>query len=131
MIDVLVAGAGPAGSIVATLLARSGVRVLLVDRARFPRDKLCGDTLNPGAVALLRRLDLAEPIERDGLPINGMILTGERGARVTGTYRHAMLGRALTRRVLDSHLLAAAIAAGAQFDDQVVVRGALVETSSG
>ena len=53
MLDVLVVGAGPAGSLAAWRLARAGARVLLVDRARFPRPKLCGDTLNPGAVARL------------------------------------------------------------------------------
>jgi len=57
LIDVLIVGAGPAGTIAATLLARQGVRVRIVDRARFPRDKLCGDTVNPGTLALLRRLD--------------------------------------------------------------------------
>ena len=53
--DVIVVGAGPAGSIAALVLARAGVRVSLIDRARFPRDKLCGDTLNPGALAILDR----------------------------------------------------------------------------
>ena len=46
MFDVIVCGAGPAGAVAATVLARGGARVLLVDRARFPRDKLCGDTIN-------------------------------------------------------------------------------------
>ena len=41
--DVVVAGAGPAGSIAALVLARSGARVALVDKAAFPRDKACGD----------------------------------------------------------------------------------------
>ena len=58
-VDVLIAGAGPAGTIAATILARAGTRVMVVDRARFPRDKLCGDTLNPGALAVLQRLGLA------------------------------------------------------------------------
>ena len=56
--DVLIAGAGPAGSIAALLLARAGLRVRLLDRATFPRDKLCGDTLNPGALDILRRLGI-------------------------------------------------------------------------
>ena len=60
MLDVLIVGAGPAGTVAATVLARKGARVRLVDRARFPRDKLCGDTVNPGTLALLRRLGLAE-----------------------------------------------------------------------
>ncbi len=59
MLDVIIAGAGPAGTIAALIAARAGARVLVVDRATFPRDKLCGDTLNPGALALLASLDLA------------------------------------------------------------------------
>ena len=54
MLDVLIVGAGPAGTVAATVLARNGARVRIVDRARFPRDKLCGDTVNPGTLALLR-----------------------------------------------------------------------------
>ena len=53
MLDVLIVGAGPAGTVAATVLARNGARVRIVDRARFPRDKLCGDTVNPGTIALL------------------------------------------------------------------------------
>ena len=53
--DVIIVGAGPAGSVAATVLARAGVRVRLIDRSTFPRDKLCGDTLNPGTLAVLRR----------------------------------------------------------------------------
>lgn len=53
--DVVVVGAGPAGSSAATTLARAGLDVVMVDRARFPRDKCCGDGLTAGA---LRRLDV-------------------------------------------------------------------------
>ena len=48
--DVLVVGAGPAGSLAALTLARAGLAVRLIDRATFPRHKLCGDTVNPGAM---------------------------------------------------------------------------------
>lgn len=54
VVDVVIIGAGPAGAAAATLLARANRRVVLIDRASFPRDKCCGDGLTAGA---LRRLD--------------------------------------------------------------------------
>ena len=54
--DVLVVGAGPAGSACAQMLARAGLHVVLVDQHAFPRDKVCGDGLIPDAHAALRRL---------------------------------------------------------------------------
>jgi flavin-dependent dehydrogenase len=121
--DVLVVGAGPAGAVAATILARAGVRVRLLDRAWFPRDKLCGDTLNPGSLALLGRLGLSGAADRDGLPIDGMLVTGRGGAVVRARYPAGLQGRALQRRALDAALLSAAVAAGATFDDGVRVEG--------
>ena len=51
--DVVVVGAGPAGSIAALVLARSGARVALADKAAFPRDKACGDLVGPRGVQVL------------------------------------------------------------------------------
>ena len=125
MDDVLVVGAGPAGAVAATVLARAGVRVRIVDRSEFPRDKLCGDTLNPGTLALLRRLRMADAIDAIGLPIDGMLLTGE-GVAIDARYPGGLHGRALTRRDLDGALLGQAIAAGARFEPGVAVRRLLV-----
>jgi flavin-dependent dehydrogenase len=130
MLDILIAGAGPAGSIAALLLARAGARVLLVDRDTFPRDKLCGDTLNPGALRLLTALGIdGGPIDA-GWPLDGMILTGP-SARVEARYADGQRGRAVTRRVLDQWLLEAAIKAGARFEGGWVARGPLVDPGSG
>jgi flavin-dependent dehydrogenase len=109
------------------VLARGGARVLMVDRARFPRDKLCGDTINPGALAVLRRLQLTTSFETSALPIEGMIVTGEHGVRVQCAYGNGTRGAAMLRRHLDAALAAAAVAAGARFEDGVVVRGPLLE----
>jgi geranylgeranyl reductase family protein len=127
--DVLVVGAGPAGSTAATVLARTGVRVRLIDRARFPRHKLCGDTINPGSLALLERLGnpqgrlptAAARVRRHGLTISGMTVTGPGGASVTADYPRGLHGIAITRRDLDVLLLDAAIEAGVAFDEQLTV----------
>ena len=134
--DALVVGAGPAGCVAALVLARAGVRVRIVDRSQFPRDKLCGDTLNPGSMAILDRLGrpegrplplsdlhLGDRIRARALPISGMVVTGPGGASVASDYPHHLCGAAIMRRDLDLILLEAAVAAGADFIPDVHVRG--------
>ena len=131
MDDVIIVGAGPAGAVAATVLARAGVRVRLIDRAAFPRDKLCGDTVNPGTLALLRRLGLSEAIEDHGLAVHGMRVTGEHGVVIEGRYSRGLRGRALMRRDVDWALVRGAMAAGAAFDPSVPVRRAIVDEAAG
>ena len=59
--DVLVVGSGPAGSVAALVAARGGARVALADKARFPRDKACGDLVGPRGVQLLDDLGITVP----------------------------------------------------------------------
>src|SRR5690348_6168767 len=110
MDDVLIVGAGPAGSVAGLVLARAGLRVRIVDRAAFPRDKLCGDTVNPGTLARLRALGVADEIDARGLRVDGMIVTSARDA-IVGRYPDGLCGRAIVRREFDAMLLARAIAA--------------------
>jgi geranylgeranyl reductase family protein len=112
--DVLVVGAGPAGSIAALVLARGGARVALVDKAAFPRDKACGDLVGPRGVQLLSDLDLPVP---GAIPVGDMIVVGPTGRRVRlpcfpgRTYPdHAL---AVPRTSFDAMLREAAVAAGA------------------
>jgi flavin-dependent dehydrogenase len=131
MLDVIIVGAGPAGSSAALVLARAGVRVRLLDRATFPRDKLCGDTVNPGALAALRRLGVADVVEDRGLRIDGMLVTGANGVAVEGRYPRGLWGRSIVRRDLDWAILQHAIDAGAQFEPGVAVRRAIVDGVNG
>ncbi len=129
--DVLIVGAGPAGATAALLLARAGVRVRLLDRSRFPRPKLCGDTLNPGALTVLARLGVADDVLAASLPLEGMTVSGPGGAVVTGRYGRGIAGAALPRSEFDMLLLRRALAAGASLEEGSNVLGALVDDAAG
>lgn len=108
--DVVVIGAGPAGSSAALRTARHGLRVLLIDRGTMPRGKLCGCCLSTAAVSELSRLALAAdggPLAR-GVPLRRISVAA--GGRVAPIDVRG--GVTLSREALDADLVAAAIAAG-------------------
>jgi geranylgeranyl reductase family protein len=120
--DVLVVGSGPAGSVAALVLARGGARVALLDKARFPRDKACGDLVGPRGVQLME--DLGIDVAR-AAPVGDMMVVGPTGRRVRlpcypgRTYPNYAL--AWPRAGLDATLQEAALSAGAE---PVVARAA-------
>lgn len=78
--EVIVVGAGPAGSTAAAALARRGRDVLLLDRADFPRDKPCGDGIPPGTVGILNELGLTAALrEAHFAPVQAIRLVSGRG----------------------------------------------------
>jgi geranylgeranyl reductase family protein len=82
--DVIVVGAGPAGSTAAASLARRGRDVLLLDRAVFPRDKPCGDGIPPGTVGILHDLGLRDELDRAGFTrVRALRLVSARGRDFT------------------------------------------------
>ncbi len=112
--DVLVVGAGPAGSAAAAWAARGGAEVVLADAAVFPRDKTCGDGLTPRAVGELQRLGLDDWLRAHAV---------NQGLRAHGFGQTLLLpwpggtlpswGSAVARTELDDHLRTTAIKAGA------------------
>ncbi|OLC30243.1 MAG: hypothetical protein AUH31_04990 [Armatimonadetes bacterium 13_1_40CM_64_14] len=111
--DVIVVGAGPAGSSAAAVLASRGIRVLLLDRAKFPRDKPCGDYCNPGAVRLLRHLGSISTLPTaEAIPISGLSVYAQDGSRFAAAFP-AGPGLLVPRLRLDAALLAHAVRAGA------------------
>jgi len=113
--DVVVAGAGPAGSIAALVLARGGARVALVDKATFPRDKACGDLVGPRGVGLLDDLGVPVPDAGKGADLLAVGPSGHRsrlpafpGRRYPGH------GVVVPRIALDDALRDAALRAGAE-----------------
>jgi len=88
MSDVIVVGAGPAGAATAIFLAERGLDVLVLDRAVFPRPKLCGEYLSPEAARLLDRLGVLKALDVAGaVPLGGMRITAPDGTVVVGRYR--------------------------------------------
>jgi menaquinone-9 beta-reductase len=112
MTAVVVVGAGPAGAATAILLAERGLDVLVLDRAAFPRPKICGEYLSPEAARILDRLGVLKTLDGAGAtPLAGMRITAPDGTLVQGRYRavgawrpyrdHAL---AVPREVLDGIL---------------------------
>ena len=112
--DVIVVGAGPAGSVAAFMLAKAGARVALVDKAGAGRDKACGDLIGPRGVRLIDDLGLGIPGAKTA---GDMIVTGPSGRRVLLPARpgrtypgHAIV---VPRARFDAQLRGAALDAGA------------------
>ncbi|GAC1530306.1 MAG: NAD(P)/FAD-dependent oxidoreductase [Vulcanimicrobiaceae bacterium] len=116
MADVVVVGAGPAGSACALALARAGIDVTIVERHAFPRRKVCGEYLNGGAVRALGALGVVAAVRTVARPLRGVRLVAPRTAPLELSFPTPAL--ACERALLDDALLAAARDAGA-----TVVRG--------
>jgi len=121
--DLIVVGAGPAGSTLAREMARRGAHVLLLDRARFPRDKPCGGGVTLRAARLLP-LDLTPVVERT---IFRAYVSLRHGAGFVRSYPEP-LAYMTQRRCLDSFLAERAAEAGADFRDGAQVREINVTT---
>lgn len=121
-IPVIVVGAGPAGSVLASLLSQRGIETLLLDKATFPRGKICGDYLNPGTVRLLDQLDLLDLVRSAGARrLRGMTITSPSGTTFTAefpvlttTNGAPPFALSISRTILDSLLLQWARSFGAR-----------------
>lgn len=123
--DVVIVGAAPAGSIAALILARAGHRVALLDRAAFPRTKVCGNCINPSAWHIWDRLGLRKSYE--ALPhqeLAGFTLHSENRLIFEQTFQPPHRGpRAVARDVLDDWLRREAQNSGAEFFPETTVTG--------
>jgi geranylgeranyl reductase family protein len=129
--DVIIVGGGPAGSVLAWSLARRGVRVAVVERASFPREKVCGDFVEPGGLRILEAMQCRQLIEGPSrLPITStrIFIGSEIGYVGDIPYYEEKLGLPpygyiVPRRELDTHLLSRAEAASATVYRSCMVTG--------
>ncbi|HEX9039547.1 MAG TPA: geranylgeranyl reductase family protein [Trebonia sp.] len=128
--DVIVVGAGPSGSTAAYYLAQAGLDVLLIEKSRFPREKVCGDGLTPRAVKSLIALGVDVSEEAGWLRNKGLRVIGG-GVRLELDWpelsSYPGYGLVRTRASLDEQLARRAQAAGAKLLEGTTVTGPLLD----
>lgn len=120
--DVIVVGGGPAGAVMGWALASRGVRVLILDRARFPREKVCGDFVEPRGLRLFQMMGCLGALEADdplaithvNLFLDGRSAYREHIPFYAGQAELPRHGYIIPRDILDERILATAVAAGAE-----------------
>jgi geranylgeranyl reductase family protein len=126
--DVAIVGGGPAGSALACFLAGRGVDTLVLEKARFPRDQICGESVSPEGWRILEAMGAAERVRALApQPVRGMRLVSPDGTSFAGHYRSERPGFALRRTVLDAALSRAARERGARVLEGARVRELRVE----
>ncbi|MEU4669150.1 geranylgeranyl reductase family protein [Amycolatopsis sp. NPDC023774] len=130
--EVIVVGAGPAGSTAATYLARAGVDVLLLEKTAFPREKVCGDGLTPRGVKQLIDLGIDTSEENGWVRNRGLrILTGDLTLELDWPEltSYPPYGVARTRQDFDDLLAKTAVKAGARLYERTTVTNAITSPS--
>lgn len=129
--DAIVVGAGPGGCTAATIMARSGLRVVLLEKERFPRDKICGDAISGKSVEVLKELGLLEKTEQaESIVSWGATFSSPRGDVVSIPFTNVLdrptpPGFVCARTEFDQILFDAAVDSGVEVRQDTRVTGLL------
>ena len=111
MYDAIIVGAGPAGSTAALYAHRMGLKCILLDKAMFPRDKICGDALSGKSVRIMEELNLIDEVGRlDGAEINRITFGSPSNKqfdvhlRESEENNHITKGYVIPRKIFDNYL---------------------------
>jgi geranylgeranyl reductase family protein len=106
VVDVAIVGGGPAGSSCAAFCAAAGLRTLILEREKFPREKVCGDCINPGCWPVLERLVLAEQVRNcPNAPLNAVEFIAIGGQKLRVDLPRGDNSMVSVKRSLFDHLL--------------------------
>lgn len=130
--DLLVIGGGPAGAAIAALAADQGVRVLLLEKERFPRDKVCGEFVSAEGCAVLARMGLLDALVAKGaMPMDACLLADAKGRSVASPLpdlpRAGRTALGISRAVFDEALLNHAASRGLVVRDTTTATAPIVE----
>ena len=133
MYDAIIVGAGPGGATAAAVMARRGLKPLLIDRENFPRDKVCGDALSGKTVDVMKRLGMIEALQAvSQLDSWGVTFSGPSGDEVAIPFTKALdkpiaPGFVCDRITFDNLVFQQAVQSGAEIWTEATVTGLLRE----
>jgi geranylgeranyl reductase family protein len=131
--DLIIVGAGPSGATAALYAQRMGLTTLLLDKARFPRDKICGDALGGKAVAVLRDLGLLDQVrDLPGTEVRHIVFGSPKHIEIDidltrATRREFVTGFVIRRKIFDNFLFQHARAAATECLEEFTVDDLVVE----
>lgn len=124
--DVIIIGAGPAGTICASYLAKAGVDVLVIDKEVFPRDKACGDMITESVATHVAKLEAADKLDAMSVFVNQLLMVSNNGTEALVPFECY----GTRRRDFDQLMLETAISWGAEFRPGCCATGLIRERGS-
>ena len=122
IVDVAIVGGGPAGSSCAAFCAAAGLRTAVIEREKFPREKVCGDCINPGCLPLLQRLGIDQETETwPHALVNAVDFVAVTGRVVRANFPEGVKFLTIKRSILDDWLLSRARELGTEVHEDTTV----------